>query len=277
MGLQLLGHFLFWDIFIITFPGFSHGCRSPNFLIRASRNSFHLESLLFSPESREVVSSNLRISAFSALISDVDSDEPSRYPPPKMADPHENAGRVLVQELREISQTQYDKGNFDLVLQIMHIAINLSEDNWELYRLRGRAYKRLYFYHLSISDYKTVLKLNSNRERAHLTIVESFILLKDYSAALNWIKANNDELREEDVRTFFKFFSVVCLMLRIDDYRSEYSAFVTYIRNHPLSKFYREEFWSFDPLIDFVGTLSIPEQSRNDLRQIIHLIRNTSR
>ena len=181
-----------------------------------------------------------------------------------------------IQLWREIASTQYYEGNYELSKEILDIAILKSKNgSWGLYRDRAKASKRLNMYKDSIRDYEIVIELNPRRERSHLSLIESHICLKDYKGARDWIAEHIDKLRENDIKTFFKFFDLIAKMLLVEDYASSYRNYKSHIARNPIGYYYRERFWDFDRTKQCVMEASVSDKIKNDIMRAVELTEAT--
>ena len=179
---------------------------------------------------------------------------------------------------REIAQTQYDQGDYELAKELLDIAIlKTAHGDWTLYRLRAKSSKRLNMYKDSIRDYQKVIELNPRRERSHLSPIESYICLRDYNGAREWIDKYYGTLHEEYIKTFFMFFDLISEMLLSKNYESSYDNYREHITRNPIGFFYRKRFWSFDRTKACVEEATVSDKIKIDALEVIWLTENTSK
>lgn len=175
-------------------------------------------------------------------------------------------------KFREIAQTQYDQGDYELTIELMDIAILKAENgDWTLYRLRGNSLKKINMYKDSILDYQKVIELNPRRERAHLTLIESYICLRDYNGAREWIDKYSETLNEQSIKTFFMFFDLLSEILLSKDYKSSLDNYRKHIARNPISNYYRKKFWGFDRTKACVEEASVSDKIKMDAIEVIAL------
>lgn len=176
-----------------------------------------------------------------------------------------------VDSILEIAQKQLDEERFSSAMAIANLAIALDDENWQSYQIRGRSRKLSGDLPESIDDYKKVIALDTKqrlRHGAHLSIIESYIFLRDYQSALDWINQHESKILDEDTRTLFKLFRLICLILQLKEYGNEYNEYILHVEKNPLSNHFTR-IWQLKPLLEFIDGMKLQKKMKHDLKNVI--------
>ena len=172
--------------------------------------------------------------------------------------------------LKGLSKVEFRKGNYALAIRLMEVVSPLVSEDRDFDELRCRAYKNLKMYRASISCFRTLFKLHPVGNVTHLLVIESFILIKDFDGALTWIRANGNKIVDPNIATVFKFFELICRMMRLDNYALEYNEYLRRIEKNPINPYYHQ-FLNIQDLVELANALPLGENLRKDLVSVIRL------
>jgi hypothetical protein len=181
--------------------------------------------------------------------------------------------------LRETADGANKRGDYDTTIGLVTWTLQFDRNDEALYRTRARAYKHKgpAYYEREIEDRKVVVRLNPARELNQLPIVEDYVLLKRYEAAQAWISKHEGSINNNNVRTMFGFFHVVCLVLQGNDSASAIANFHRDVTDHPPTKSFVTDFWKDRYLLSFLNENPILPSSKATIEEQIKFLNDSAR